>query len=71
MRHAALLITAVILSGCTGPDLARSVVAAGAGYAVGRHVERNADEGDPREVYRTYCRGDRFDASDCYPRRTR
>jgi len=71
MRNAALLATAIILAGCSGQDLARSAVAAGAGYAIGRHVERNADEGDPREIYRTYCRGDRFDESDCYPRRSR
>lgn len=74
MRLATLfLIPALGLAGCSGDygneEMARTVVAAGAGYALGKYVEKksNDDDRDDRRDYRWECRGDRYDSDRCYP----
>lgn len=79
MKLAALLLIPVIgLAGCSADysndEVARTVVAAGAGYALGKYVEKNANDDrddrrrDHRRDYVRECRGDRFDSERCYPR---
>lgn len=82
MKLAALLLIPTLgLAACgstyQNDEVARTVVAAGAGYALGQYIEKKSNDDDSdrvhrhRDRYREYCRGNRHDYDDCVPRHNR